>query len=740
MSIMIRKILYLNIFFAFILLTIHFFQLVPPTFAQVFQEDDNRRYINGETIPIHAGDKRKLVIWGINPTSKYQLELGNIPHDSFMQYNIYYNDQQNCNSVIFVDYPKEENKKADAYDIQPCNFEQTGNFIVMSGVLDLAQFDLEIGKSYGLRIKERNGDKLDTKYTIYYKIVDKPTIILNDTSIVAGTKLEVTLKGLTPNTTYTLKLYIGGGSTPVDGFKATFTTNDNTSCVQNAQSGGGFSIKSCNVDKKKQSAEAKIEIDTTNYNCSTSGERSQCTLKLFSRDNPAYLTVALFDVNPNPNQPVTIEVSPNPGYEGKDVKISASGCQRGTKVHFEWYKGEKTKGDGTGRNGNPEDPTVGDNGIASFTKNNFSSDKMPPENEQYRVVATCDDGRSGETKFEIINTEDSDNIIVKFPDFIHSNTPFAITFSVIPKDKCIYYRISNKDGNNYLPEKEKSTVDCTNDPDSNIYYSNEAATYAIYKASQNWWPAGSSRIERTYNISTQEEAEGLPEGDYELEAGILELSGIGYGSSLLLTPLPRKTFTFHVCPAEKLTETCLNNQQKPIEPPSIPCEIGIGADETEINLTNENNEINQLVKELTAIKKLSENELKAKYNCTDNCGEIISEKQTHLNNLINTFKDKSKKIVRCTAVRTPFGNISTDANKFIKDLLRVLLSISGGIILLLIIRSGYQLITSQGNPEKITEAKDRITSAIIGLLFLIFSLVILEVIGVDILNIPGFSG
>ncbi len=94
----------------------------------------------------------------------------------------------------------------------------------------------------------------------------------------------------------------------------------------------------------------------------------------------------------------------------------------------------------------------------------------------------------------------------------------------------------------------------------------------------------------------------------------------------------------------------------------------------------------------------------------------------------------------CSKVKTAIGTLSIEPGNFIKDLLRVLLSISGGIILLLIIRSGYQLMTSQGNPEKITEAKDRITSAIIGLLFLIFSLVILEVIGVDILNVPGFSG
>lgn len=46
-------------------------------------------------------------------------------------------------------------------------------------------------------------------------------------------------------------------------------------------------------------------------------------------------------------------------------------------------------------------------------------------------------------------------------------------------------------------------------------------------------------------------------------------------------------------------------------------------------------------------------------------------------------------------------------------------------------------MTSQGDHEKVKEAREILTSAIIGLLFLIFSLVILEVIGVDLLHIPG---
>lgn len=88
---------------------------------------------------------------------------------------------------------------------------------------------------------------------------------------------------------------------------------------------------------------------------------------------------------------------------------------------------------------------------------------------------------------------------------------------------------------------------------------------------------------------------------------------------------------------------------------------------------------------------------------------------------------------------TAIGDIDTNTVAFVKQIFGILLSLSGGIALLLIIYSGYQIMTSEGNPEKLQGARETITSAIIGLVFIIFSLVILQIIGVDILRIPGFS-
>ena len=89
--------------------------------------------------------------------------------------------------------------------------------------------------------------------------------------------------------------------------------------------------------------------------------------------------------------------------------------------------------------------------------------------------------------------------------------------------------------------------------------------------------------------------------------------------------------------------------------------------------------------------------------------------------------------------QTAVGNINTSPDKFIQTLMGIILSIAGGIAIILIIISGYRLMVSQGNPENIKNAKDQLTAAIVGLLFIIFSLVVLQIIGYNILGLPGFN-
>jgi hypothetical protein len=69
----------------------------------------------------------------------------------------------------------------------------------------------------------------------------------------------------------------------------------------------------------------------------------------------------------------------------------------------------------------------------------------------------------------------------------------------------------------------------------------------------------------------------------------------------------------------------------------------------------------------------------------------------------------------------------------------IVLSLGAAGATIVIIVAGYKLVTSRGDKEKIQGARETITSAIVGLLFIVFSLVILSIVAGNILKIPGFS-
>lgn len=67
------------------------------------------------------------------------------------------------------------------------------------------------------------------------------------------------------------------------------------------------------------------------------------------------------------------------------------------------------------------------------------------------------------------------------------------------------------------------------------------------------------------------------------------------------------------------------------------------------------------------------------------------------------------------------------------------IGLAGGFSFLLIIYSAFMMMTSTGDPKRIQAGQELLTSAIAGVIFLVFSVFILRLVGVDILHIPGWG-
>jgi len=90
-------------------------------------------------------------------------------------------------------------------------------------------------------------------------------------------------------------------------------------------------------------------------------------------------------------------------------------------------------------------------------------------------------------------------------------------------------------------------------------------------------------------------------------------------------------------------------------------------------------------------------------------------------------------------IKTALGCIPYEPVSLIGWVLRWAIGVGGGIAFLLMAFASYQLMTSAGNPERLKAGQEMFVSAGAGLLFIIFSVFLLQLIGADILQIPGFN-
>jgi len=150
------------------------------------------------------------------------------------------------------------------------------------------------------------------------------------------------------------------------------------------------------------------------------------------------------------------------------------------------------------------------------------------------------------------------------------------------------------------------------------------------------------------------------------------------------------------------------------------------------------------------------------YNCTDtknlcdycpscpNAGIIPPEEIKEIANLEplcvrigNGQEVEGSDCMTCVnkaGVWTALGCLSTDWSDLINNyVFKIGIGLAGVTSFLFFLYGCFLILTSSGNPEQLTQAKEIIMSALSGLILIIFSVFLLRIIGVNILGLPGFT-
>ena len=90
-------------------------------------------------------------------------------------------------------------------------------------------------------------------------------------------------------------------------------------------------------------------------------------------------------------------------------------------------------------------------------------------------------------------------------------------------------------------------------------------------------------------------------------------------------------------------------------------------------------------------------------------------------------------------ISTDFGCFPNDPVGFVQKFYGVGLGFVAGVALLALIYGGYVVMTSRGDPRRLSDGKSWIFYAIAGLMLAIFGYVFIQTVLVDILHVPGFK-
>lgn len=90
-------------------------------------------------------------------------------------------------------------------------------------------------------------------------------------------------------------------------------------------------------------------------------------------------------------------------------------------------------------------------------------------------------------------------------------------------------------------------------------------------------------------------------------------------------------------------------------------------------------------------------------------------------------------------VPTALGCLNITGKQTISQILGWAVGVGGGIAFLLIVYSGFQMATASGDPKRVKASQELLTAALGGLVLIVLSVVLLNFIGVKVLNLGGLG-
>lgn len=91
------------------------------------------------------------------------------------------------------------------------------------------------------------------------------------------------------------------------------------------------------------------------------------------------------------------------------------------------------------------------------------------------------------------------------------------------------------------------------------------------------------------------------------------------------------------------------------------------------------------------------------------------------------------------AIDTALGCLPVSTSGFTSALLTFLAGTAGAISLVIMLVATVQIMTGGDNAEQVKKGRELFTGAITGLLFIIFSVTLLQIVAGGIIKLPGFN-